>query len=302
MRRLFLPLLFVLTSSLSPLLAQAPIVFCSYNVENYNDGRPPGESSKFGTRPKSAEAIEALVKIVASIRPDVLGVCEMGPKEKLADFQSRLKAAGLDYPETELVQAMDEDRHLALLSRFPIVARQSQSDVPFQLNGQTERVRRGFLDVTIEVNSEYRLRCVGVHLKSKLPTPQGEALVRRMEAEKLREHLDQILTKDPEANVICYGDFNDTKNEPMFQKVIGPKGSPQALTDLWCRDPLGDRWTHYWRTADLYSRIDYLFVSQSLYPEVLREKSAIYRGDNWNEASDHRPIYTTIVPVNKARR
>ena len=34
-------------------------------------------------------------------------------------------------------------------------------------------VRRGFLDVTVQVTPSYRLRCVGAHLKSKLPIPEG---------------------------------------------------------------------------------------------------------------------------------
>src|SRR4029453_9992579 len=97
--------------------------------------------------------------------------------------------AGTDLPHTEYIVAGDEDRHLALLSRYPIVARESQTDLRFELNGREESVRRGILDVTLQVNADYRLRCVGVHLKSKLPVPQGEALIRRFEAQKLRQHL-----------------------------------------------------------------------------------------------------------------
>ena len=67
-------------------------------------------------------------------------------------------------------------------------------------------------------------------MKSKLPIPEGEALVRRLEAQKLREHLDGIFAKDPQANVICYGDFNDTKDQPMFQAVSGPRGSKRRNT------------------------------------------------------------------------
>ncbi len=81
------------------------------------------------------------------------------------------------------------------------------------MDGKPEKVRRGFLDVTIQVNAGYQLRLVGAHLKSKLPIREGEALVRRMEAELLRKHLDGILGAAPETNLICYGDFNDTRNE-----------------------------------------------------------------------------------------
>ena len=223
----------------------------------------------------------------------------MGSPERFADFKRRLAAAGLSFADSEYVAGPDEDRHLALVSRYPIVARQSLGDVPFTLNGQPQKVRRGFLDVTIEVNPEYRLRMVGVHLKSKLAVPEGEALVRRHEAQKLRQHLEKILAEDPNVNLVAYGDFNDSKNEPMFQEVTGVRGSSSYMADLWARDSLGDRWTHYWRAADLYSRFDYIFVSPGLFREVVKSKSTVYRSPYWNEASDHRPVHATIIPVNK---
>jgi len=163
-------------------------------------------------------------------------------------------------------------------------------------------VRRGFLDVTVKVNPDYQLRLVGVHLKSKIPTPAGEALIRRYEATRLRAHLDGILKADPKANLLCYGDFNDHKNEPMFAEVTGIRATPGYMADLWAKDALGDRWTHYWKTADLYARIDYLFVSPALFGEVVKAKSRVYRGENWDLASDHRPVYTSIIPVDRPHK
>lgn len=275
------------------------IVFCSYNLENFTDGKAPDEISPQGLKPKSAAAIAAQIRIISEISPDVLGVCEMGSPAMFERFRADLKSAGVDLPHAEYVVAGDEERHLALLSRYPIVARESQTDLRFELNGREESVRRGILDVTVQVNAEYHLRCVGVHLKSKLPVPQGEALIRRFEAQKLRQHLDRILAADPKANVLCYGDFNDTRNEPMYQQVVGIRGSRSFFTELPCADALGDRWTHYWKTADQYSRIDYLFSSPGLLPEVNLSGSRIYRADDWNVASDHRPISAAIRPVEK---
>jgi endonuclease/exonuclease/phosphatase family metal-dependent hydrolase len=275
------------------------IVVCSYNVENYTDSKPAGPDSPYGTRAKSEKEIAALMGIIKEVNPDILGICEMGSPQRFEDFKKRLKEAGLGYVASEYLQGADPDRHLALVSRFPIVARNSLADVPFQLNGQPERVRRGILDVTIQVNAGYRLRMVGVHLKSKLPAPGGEALIRRYEAQALRKHLDKILAVDPQTNLVAYGDFNDTKNEPMFAEISGAKKSPAYMADLWARDALGDRWTHYWRTADLYSRIDYIFVSPALFPEVVKTKSHVYRGENWLTASDHRPVSAAIIPLDR---
>lgn len=285
----------------SPYLSAAPseIVVCHYNVRNYVEAKPAGPGQKYATQAKPEGEINALIAVIKEINPDILGVCEMGSPARFEDFKQRLAAAGLSYTDSEYVQAVDEDRHLALVSRFPIVARQSLADVSYELNGKVEKVKRGFLDVTVQITPGYQLRLLGVHLKSKLPTPEGEALIRRHEAQELRKHAEKILTAAPQTNLFCYGDFNDSKDQPMFREVSGVRGSPTYLDDLPARDSLGDRWTHYWSVADEYSRIDYLFVSPALVREVVTDKSRVYRGDGWAKASDHRAVYTSIVPIDR---
>ena len=275
------------------------IVFCSYNVRNYIGVAQA--SAERRTKPKPEKEIDALIKVIGEINPDVLGVCEMGSPAAFEDFKARLEKAGLGYKDSEYVTADDEDRHLALVSRFPIVRRDSVAKVRFELNGAQQSVKRGFLDVTLQILPGYQLRCVGVHLKSKLPTPEGEALIRRHEAAKLREHLDAILAAQPAVNLLCYGDFNDAKNQPMFSEVSGVRGTPNQMSDLAARDVQGDRWTHHWPVADEYARIDYLFASQGLMPEVKRDTATVYRSEFWEKASDHRPVFVTIIPIEKRR-
>ena len=287
--------------SLPALPAAEPkgVVIASYNVENYVGISPVTEGGRTPAKPKTEAAIAALIRVIKEVNPDILGVCEMGSPERFEDFKKRLAAAGLGYVDAEYLQAADPDRHLALVSRFPIVARNSQADVPFELNGQPEKVRRGFLDVTIQVAPDYQLRMVGAHLKSKLAVAQGEAVIRRHEAQQLRRHLEKILVPDPGTNLVCYGDFNDTKDTPMFAEISGIRGTPTYLDDIPAKDNLGDRWTHCWKTADLYSRIDYLFASPALVREVVAGSGRVDRSDVWSAASDHRAVSVTIIPVNK---
>lgn len=301
MKHLVLALLFALVV---PLLAEERnpakgIVFCSYNVRNYI-GRDQASAAR-KTKAKPEKEIAALIAVIAAINPDVLGICEMGSPAAFDDFKARLEKAGMAYSDSEYVQAEDEDRHLALLSRFPIVKRDSVAKVRFALSGTQQSVKRGFLDVTLQILPGYQLRCVGVHLKSKLPAPEGEALIRRHEAAKLREHLDGILAANPAVNLLCYGDFNDARNQPMFSEVSGVRGSPNHMDALSASDANGDRWTHHWPVADEYARIDYLFASRGLLPEVKRDTATVYRSDFWEEASDHRPVFVTIIPQEKSR-
>jgi endonuclease/exonuclease/phosphatase family metal-dependent hydrolase len=287
--------------SLSALPAAEPkgVVVTTYNLENYVGITPVTEGGRTPAKPKSEASIAALIRVIKEINPDILGVCEMGSPERFEDFKKRLAAAGLGYVDAEYLQAADPDRHLALVSRFPIVARNSRADVPFELNGQPEKVRRGILDVTIQIAPDYQLRMVGAHLKSKLPVPQGEAVLRRHEAQQLRRHLEGILVPNPETTLICSGDFNDTKDTPMFAEISGIRGTPTYLDDIPAKDDLGDRWTHHWKTADLYSRIDYLFASPALVREVVPGSGHVHRSQSWIAASDHRAVSATIIPVNR---
>ena len=273
-------------------LQAAEVVFASYNLENYFT---TVRSSDYGMEmmaSKPAKAVAAQIRIISAIHADILGVCEMGGAEDFSDFKNRLKSLG--YTDFEYVNGPDPDRHLALLSKFPIVAHNSREDISYDLNGIREKVKRGFLDVTIRIGPDYELRCVGVHLKSKLATATGEALMRRHEAHLLREHIARILTEKPTTHLLVYGDFNDTKNEPAIQEVLGPRGSKQGLKDLWLRDDQGDRWTYYWKQSDTYTRIDYLMASPALFRSIDSKKSRVFRSTDWNDASDHRPIVATI--------
>ena len=272
-------------------VAARDFVVAGYNVENYAPILIPGRA-KPG---KSAEAAAAVVQAVRQINPDILGVCEMGPPPQFEEFRKRLADAGLHYSDFELVEASDPDRHLALVSRFPIVARQSLADVPYESNGAREKVKRGFLDVTVQVNDRWRVRIVGAHLKSKRPSPGApEEVLRRNEAHLLRNHISAILTAEPGVNLVVFGDFNDSKDQPSIQEILGRRGAPDSLLDLALEDNQGDRWTHYWKVDDGYARIDYLLVNRAFSPRVVRAQSYVYRSPIWNIASDHRPVVATF--------
>jgi endonuclease/exonuclease/phosphatase family metal-dependent hydrolase len=269
------------------------VKFAAYNIENYlrMDRSNGGKDA-----PKPEAEIEALLGIIRESDPDILGVCEIGDRSMFEDLLRRLNEAGLRYEHSEYVGENPDPRHLALFSRYPIVARNSAPDVPFELNGTRQKVRRGFLDATVRLRDGVDVRFLGVHLKSKRPVPEGEALVRRHEAQLLRKRIDGVLEADPEARILVYGDMNDSKNEPPIHEIAGRRGSERYMADLWVADDRGERWTYYWKYADHYSRIDYLFASPALRPEIVMEKSYISRPANWSEASDHCLIVGTIDP------
>lgn len=268
------------------------ITFMAYNLKNYLVMQR-GKSEQ----PKPEREVKAVLGMITDVKPDMLGVCEIGTKEDLHDLQKRLKEAGLDFPHAELCDGPDPYRNLGLLSRFPIVATNHRTNLSYQMAGQTFPFNRGILDATVEPAPGYRLRLLGTHLKSKRPVDEGdEAEMRRNESRLLRQHVESIMAAGPDTNLLVYGDLNDTKNTDVILDLKGKEGRPDHLYDLWLRDRFGFTWTHYWITADQYARIDYALYTKSLAPEILRQDSYIHHAPEWFTASDHRPLVVRISP------
>jgi endonuclease/exonuclease/phosphatase family metal-dependent hydrolase len=91
-----------------------------------------------------------------------------------------------------------------------------------------------------------------------------------------------------------YGDLNDTKDQPAIQEILGPRQSPNRLSDILLADAQGDHWTYYRQLSDTYDRIDYILTNQALLPQIDQSQSCVYRSSDWYSASDHRPVVTVI--------
>lgn len=274
------------------------VTVCAYNLKNWliMDRFNGREVVKSSPKPEAEKA--RVIETLCAIQPDILGVCEIGSETDLLELQARLKAEGINLPHHEVAHGGDEYRRQGLLSRHPIVSRQSQTDLHYELGEALMPFQRGILDVGVELPDKSVLRCLGVHLKSKREVPEGDqALMRRNEARLLRKHIDTILEANPSRQIVVYGDFNEHRNEPPIRDIIGSRASPGHMADALIRDLDGEVWTHFWDAADSYSRFDYFFLSRSLLPRIDWKKSFIYKRRDFDEASDHRPIVLSIGPA-----
>lgn len=270
--------------------SDVPLRFLAYNLQNYLRMEREKNGVLISNAPKPEASITALVNIIVSLDPDVLGVAEIGTVEDAHDLRRRLAAAGLQLPHLEYTHGSDPVRRIALFSRLPILARNSVQEGHFRINGRRASLLRGFLDVTIDYHGT-SVRCVGVHLKSKREVEDfDQELVRRAEARLLREHLDTIFLANPAAALLVYGDFNDTRQSATMQTIQGTPRSHKSLKALDLSDSRGQTWTHYWAAEDTYSRIDFICVSRSLAPLIDLDGSTIPYPKNWRLASDHRPL------------
>ncbi len=291
---------FLLAATPLGLARDDDVIFTAYNLKNYlrMDRRIDGEFVENALKPDSE--IVPLIHSIKSIQPDILGICEIGSEADLRDFSKRLRNAGIEFSHADRVQVPGQERSLALLSRFPIVATAHQTDLFYLIDEEHFPFQRGILDITLKIDESYRLRLLGVHLKSKRPVPEADqALMRRNEAHLLRLYAEKILESDPGINLLVFGDFNETRNEPAIKAFQGRYGADTYLRDIQVADTLGYRWTYYWSSADQYSRIDYVFVSKGLYPEINLDSCRIHEARNWLEASDHRPLVISLTPADR---
>ena len=133
----------------------------TYNLENYLD------ESAGSRHPKTEAAKDKIREMIRAMKPDVLAVEEIGGTNALLELRSSLRAEGLDYPHWSHVAGFDTNIHVAVLSRFPFLACRPHTNEGFLLNGRRFRVSRGFAEVDVQVNAEYKFTLIAAHLKSR---------------------------------------------------------------------------------------------------------------------------------------
>jgi endonuclease/exonuclease/phosphatase family metal-dependent hydrolase len=274
----------------------------TYNVENYLDQAAQ-------TRPaKSAEGKAKIRESILALKPDLLALEEMGSTNALLELKDSLKAAGLDLPHWEHVTGFDTNIHVAILSRFPIIARRSHTNESFLLNGRRFRVSRGFGEVDVQVNPNFTLTVLAAHLKSKRVIAEAdEAELRLEEAKILRERIDTILAANPTASLVVLGDFNDGKDSPSTKVIIGrgkhklvdtrpaERNGDNAPSPNPAWDPAKVTWTYFYGKSDSYSRIDFILLSSGLARRWVTNETYVLAVPNWGVGSDHRPIVATFA-------
>jgi endonuclease/exonuclease/phosphatase family metal-dependent hydrolase len=267
--------------------------FLAYNLKNYLSMRRYIDGTVVYT-PKPREEIQALISIIHSAKPDILGVCEIGNDADLKDLQARLRRVGIDLPYSHRVQGSDRARALAILSRHPIIATHVPKELNYRIQGVNFAISRGILDATIQLPRR-EVRFIGVHFKSKRPIKEADqSLMRRNESLLLRQHIDDILSTNPDTPLLVYGDFNDTKNSRAVSAVRGRPQSDLHLEMIKLNDSRGENWTHYWQHEDIYSRIDFIMANPKLAAYIHHKGCKLLTPGNWQTASDHRPMLVLI--------
>ena len=274
----------------------------TYNLNNYLE-------APAGARPaKSAESKAKIRESLRSIDADVVALQEVGGINVLLELRASLKADGLDYIHWDFVAGWDTNIQVAILSRFPIVARRPHTNDSFLLFGRRFRVSRGFAEVDLQVTPQYVFTLITCHLKSRRPVPEAdEAELREQEAIILREKIETRFKTNPRVNLVVLGDLNDVKDSKSTRAVMGrgrtglvdtrpaERNGDNAPPDNPRYDPRNTTWTHYYGVEDSYSRIDYILISSGMTREWVEKETFVLTMPNWGVGSDHRPLVATFL-------
>jgi endonuclease/exonuclease/phosphatase family metal-dependent hydrolase len=281
-------LFFLLVSAGCKEKAESPETFSvmTYNLRQYALADRDGDGEMDDPKP-DAERRAALL-LIAREAPDVLSVQEMGDSAMFEQFRKDLRQMGLDYPYGELPERGRREINLAVLSRIPIVSVQNHTNEWYSIGAAKVPVTRGFLDITFQVNPQYRFRMLSAHLKSKVYNSLGQSEMRRNEARLLNKVVRGILDENTGINLLVAGDLNDDYSSAPLREVAGRRGG--EMTDLRPVDGSGDAWTYFNSATDGFSRFDYFFVSDGMLPEVVRDRTRVVRDPLTYLASDHRPV------------
>lgn len=290
---------FLSLSTIQPLgIFAETLTIATYNVANYNITGRVVEGAYMRGYPKTEKEKTALRAVIKTINADILAIQEMGPEPFLLELQRDLRAEGVNYPHTEMLEAADADRHVAVLSRKPFAAVRKHTDLAFKYFGKDEPVKRGLLEVRVETDAG-ELTLFIVHLKSRLTERKDdhESEIRRAaEAQVVR---DRILlaypnpADDPESRFLILGDFNDLRVSRPLQ-ILARRGRTQIVHMLPAADSRGEVWTHFFEKRDTYTRVDHILVSPALGKLVQTGAARIHDGPGVREASDHRPVVVRL--------
>jgi endonuclease/exonuclease/phosphatase family metal-dependent hydrolase len=279
------------------------VTVATYNVENYVAADRRVDEVYRPAYPKPEAAKTALRAVIRALDADVLALQEMGPDGYLEELRRDLRAEGLDYPHVAMAEAVDADRHVAVLSRIPFGRVQTHADLDFRYFGGRAKVKRGLLEVAVTVDGT-ELTLFVVHLRSRFterPDDPGATLFRAGEAAAVR---DLVLRRFPDpaaARFLVLGDCNDTRNSKPL-RLLTRRGGTMIATLAKAADPNGETWTYYYHRDDTYSRVDYVLVSSGLASAVAAGGARVYDGPGVREASDHRPVVVRLELPSGPRR
>lgn len=269
----------------------------TYNLDNYlvMDRLVNGRWRPDYPKPEHEKAF--LRENIRAVDPDILLVQEIGDLEFLEELRSDLAQEGLHYSYAVHMRGEDEERHLALLSRYLPVDVVKHPDLDFKYLDGRMRLKRGLLEASFGLPDGRAFRLFGVHLKSRWTDDKRDpesAMRRTREAEACRDRIIERTLDAGEPLYLVAGDFNDHPDSPTLRRFY-QRGDRELGSLVPIADSRGHVWTYFYQKHGVYSRIDGFVASPELAPMIQAGRGHILDGPVELLGSDHRLVYLDLT-------
>ena len=271
------------------------LTVATYNVENYTlaDRMVEGVYRKAYPKPEAEKT--ALRTVLRGLDADVVALQEMGGEAYVQELQRDLAREGMNYPHAVVLNAEDEDRHIAVLSRRPFASVVKHASLTFKTGDAVEKVKRGLLELHVATEGG-EVTIFVVHLKSHYTDRKDdpESLAQRGgEAVAVRDRVLTVFPNPATARFMIVGDCNDGPGSRPVRALL-ERGKTKIAEGLPAADSRGELWTHFYKRDHSYSRVDHMLVSPGLLPAVRGRTARIADAPETMQASDHRPLVAVL--------
>lgn len=262
------------------------ITVATYNLLNLFDDHDDPYREDEGTPKKPDDQLRCLAGSIRALNADVLCVEEVENRDVLESF-ARTQLMDMGYREVVSFESNDlRGIECGVLSRFPVGPVTSHRFRDFDDgNGGKARFRRDLLQVRIEPPGCTPFDVFVVHLKSKRGDAEESLRDRMSEAHAIQTVLGDMLKRDPGAQFLICGDFNDTWDSKPLKTLVGD--GPTRLVDFVADLPAGAKSYNQPPHASL---IDFIFCSPAMAKCYVPKSYRIVEGSIATTGSDHNPV------------
>ncbi|MFN2429593.1 MAG: hypothetical protein ABR574_06235, partial [Cryomorphaceae bacterium] len=306
-------------------------VLAFYNVENLfdtindpsiNDDEFTPDSEKGWNTERYSDKIEKIASTLSGIsknHPSIIGLCEIENADVLNHLvasepmaKGKYEIAHFDSPD---MRGIDVALLYAKKDFKPSFKKAIRVTLP-----ETERPTRDILYVKGTIKKGPEIHVFVNHWPSRYGGADESEYKRLAAAKTLRNQIDSIRALEPNAHIVCMGDFNDYPNNKSVSEILGIGTEENSLPMCNLMDGLAETHRGSYNYRGNWGFLDQIIVSCSLQnqelPNILDGATApyyvpemIYTNKNGKESpsrtyggpnyyggySDHLPVYTVLA-------
>lgn len=255
-----------------------------YNVENFFDTEddPKIDDQEFLPEAKNQwtpkryeEKQQHIAQVLTEVGgwelPEVVGFCEIENRKVLEDLLNNTRLRQGDYAIVHENSADARGIDVGLIYRKAKFTEISHQILRPVLATDTAWHTRDVLYVKGVALGKDTLHIFVNHLPSRRGGVKESEPKRQLVAQLERKTIDQILAKNPHANIILMGDFNDECTDKSIHEDLHAKGEGEkvAPSDLFA---LMSKWSKTWKLGSQKYNQDWTIIDQLIVSEPLMKR------------------------------